>query len=189
MKSKMYKVTLHMLKEEYVGYMRDCASRLSRLNNIRMAGILHIMPNQEVKEVIVYKSFGKFKEIITDVEIPGLVKFPVAFIGITNYKLTLEKPLFFRYSEHIDLSNERYPLLSNSTVNSKQLENYINNNLDIHSKNVDANYCDPKELYKKELIDLFQKAEDIYYDICEKYELGTNDKKQMKKIMKKYNLK
>ena len=189
MKNKIYEVSLYMIDNSNESDIESATKKLCDLKKTKMAYILAYMPMRSVKKIIVYKKFGKFREIITDIEVPALEKFQGKYSGIVTRSMTLEKPLFFKYRKHKSDYNSYYPLLSELVVNSRKLEKYIRENLDNLNKDVDLNYAEPKELYKKQLEDLFKKAEDVYNDVILKEELETKDNVKVKKILKKYNLK
>ena len=182
--NKIYKVELLMINNNSDGYYDT-----SDIENI--ADIFALSPVKVIKEILVYKHFSKFKEIITDLEIPGLE----SYSDYSNYisSITQNKPYCFRYckKENHGKYHNRYTLLDNLLARPEELESYLSENLQVDDSSL--NQFDPKEMYKSNLESLFKIAEEEFFKYTKRRNIYTNDMKKIdevkrKIIIKKYDL-
>ena len=180
----IYKVNVYMID--------NCINPTIADNEIKeMADILKSAPIKMVKELLVYKRFGKFREIITDKEIAGLERW--IFAGSVEYYITKKSPLFFCYSDSKNTSFLTFEPIKEKLVDPEQLEEYLTLNLKKIDKTVNYNYADSKELFKFELENLERQAEEEFKTFTQKNIIFTKDMKKrnkvkMKEIMKNYNI-
>lgn len=177
----IYSVTLYMIDNDKPFYTY---SDIKEMEDIYKYASL-----KKVKEILVYKMHGRFREIITDMEIAGLERYPA--MGETLYFFTKKSPLFFCYSSKKNSAFTYFIPLK--LVTPKQLEEYLNKNLNNIGKNIDMNYVDSKALFLEELKELETIAEDEFTKFSNEHNIFTKDmkkrnKEKMKKIMKDYGM-
>lgn len=160
---KYYKVTLRIIDgtDELKGYRIKSYRRLLKSGN-----------DKALKDIIVYKSGMKFKEIITDMEIPYLI--------ITNHRVIVSSisPVYFGYLSKNHASST-WKSLDQLQVYSEEVEKYLKEKLNINTYDNNSNYIDPKEEYRKELMKLFELGKEEFEKFSE-----ANFKKNKKKKMK-----
>lgn len=191
MKNKLYKVSLFMIDSNDTEYPNNVnIARLQRCGLVKMKDVLYLVHLKKEKEIIVYKSFGKFREIITGMEIPALRMHS----DYETFRLSLTKtePLIFKYYSNRTVYNDEQKLES-LIATPKQIEKYFEENLSI-KEDIYQNYANVKELYRKELEELFQQAWDSYDKFVNDNDINVKEdkkanKQKTKQLMKKYDLK
>lgn len=107
----------------------------------------------EKMQLIVYKTWrGKFKEIITDIEIPALWKDSYGY----NY-ITKELPFFFYFSKKY--SSEK---LETMLATSLDIENYIDENLNKSEYDSYNNKVNKKDMFRQGLLKEIENAKEEF---------------------------
>ena len=183
---KMYKVTLFMIDNNKIVNLD-----MDKIEDI--ADIMAFAPTKPVLDIIVYKSMFKFREIITNMDIPGLEGYRDSYqSNYRNYVLTSLKPLCFMYSKASakEELKSAYTLLDDMLVKPEELEKYINDVLNADNNSI--NNVKPKILYRNKLESYFKKAEDEFIKFTNYHNIYTDDMKKIdavkrKSIIKKYH--
>lgn len=183
---KMYKVTLFMIDNNKIVNLD-----MDKIDDI--ADIMAFAPTKPVLDIIVYKSMFKFREIITNMDIPGLEGYRDSYqSNYRNYVLTSLKPLCFMYSKASakEELKSAYTLLDDMLVKPEELEKYINDVLNADNNSI--NNVKPKILYRDKLESCFKEAEDEFIKFTNYNNIYTDDMKKIdavkrKSIIKKYH--
>ena len=202
---KMYKVTLFMIDNNKIVNLD-----MDKIEDI--ADIMAFAPTKPVLDIIVYKSMFKFREIITNMDIPGLEGYrdsyqsnyrnyvltslkPLCFMlegyrdsyqsNYRNYVLTSLKPLCFMYSKASakEELKSAYTLLDDMLVKPEELEKYINDVLNADNNSI--NNVKPKILYRNKLESYFKKAEDEFIKFTNYHNIYTDDMKKIDAVKRK----
>ena len=160
---KYYKVTLRLIDgtDDLEGY------HIKSFRRLVLSG-----KDKKLGTVIVYKTGIKFREIITDIEIPYLVS------KGSGYSLSSVSPVYFIYDSKRGNSSH-CETLNQLQVYSEEIEKYLKEKLDANSYDRDANYVDPKEEYRKQILEYFKLGEKEF----EKFS-AANFKKTKKRRIK-----
>ena len=190
MKKDMYKVKLYKIDTSDTENMQEVVENLRINGKIKMLDVLKVVPRTGVGEVIVYREAftGVFKELITKIKIPSLLKW-----GYDDYILDIKQPLFFIYKSNDYYGKDSYKQLKELTVTPSQIEEYLYKNLKEISDDISLNYINTKLAYRKKLEEMFEDAFNTYDKFIEENELTTkeqkkNNQEKIKKIMRKYGV-
>lgn len=142
-----------------------------------------------LQDIIVYKKGFKFRELITDIEIPHFI------VRSGKDKISKISPVYFCYKEKESIRST-IKTLEELQVYHDEVESYLKENLDIskYDDTSNRNYIDPKTMYERKIISYFNQGEEEIAKFAEKYFLNTKKRRlkerqeyvKIKKIVNDY---
>ena len=152
---------------------------------------------KKVKDVIYYKSkfsnggrYEAVRELITRCELPSVIIHSNSSYKMFNKIVSNDTiiPVFFYDNEcYIDEYDIMYYIRSGTRVKSKDLEEYMEYNLNPKNYKVNSEYFDARSELEKKLVSIYKKAEEDYFKFIESRDYSEEYKmKRLKEKYKKY---
>ena len=165
----------------------DYDETLEKVKSVKegiMIDILDSVELKEVKEVIVYKTiFGKFKEIITGMEVPAMVEELAPYSNAEHeYYMTKNMPLFFKCNLSSEKDPERdFDYLDDMEASADEFIEYVDYNV-----NREDAFIDEMTSLESDAIMKFDSILRNYGLVRKK--INRSERKKIKSIAKHYDI-
>lgn len=194
-KGAIYQIDLDDNHIHFTGNQEADNNKIFKDSNINE--ILEHASFKKVKDVIYYKSkfsngghYEAVRELITRCELPSVIIHSNSSYKMFNKIVSNDTiiPVFFYDNEcYIDEYDIMYYIRSGTRAKSKDLEEYMEYNLNPDNYKVNSEYFDARSELEKKLVSIYKKAEEDYFKFMESRDYSEEYKmKRLKEKYKKY---